>query len=64
MAIRTASQVQAIISASCPSSMKGSQGDSGTIEGRTSMVSGLPSASFMCTWKCFTGPGMSVKVIG
>ncbi|MNP75046.1 hypothetical protein D3C76_1720280 [compost metagenome] len=64
MAILTASQVQAIISANCPSSTMGSQGDSGTIEGRTSMVNGLPSDSLRCTWKCFAGPGISLKVIG
>ncbi|MNC66152.1 hypothetical protein D3C75_1165210 [compost metagenome] len=64
MAILTASQEQASISASCPSNTMGSQGDSGTIAGRRSMVSGLPSARFRCTWKCFFGPGMSVKVIG
>ena len=45
---RTASQVQAIISASCPSSTTGSHGDSGTIAGRTSMVTGLPSPRRRC----------------
>ncbi|MNR54930.1 hypothetical protein D3C85_1752090 [compost metagenome] len=62
--MRTASQVQAIISANCPSKTIGNQGDSGCIEGRTSMVSGAPSASFRWTWKCLRGPGISVKVIG
>ncbi|MNR59258.1 hypothetical protein D3C85_1804740 [compost metagenome] len=64
MAIRTASQVQAIISASWPSNIMGNHGDNGSIDGRTSMVTGLPSASFRWTWKCLIGPGMSVTVIG
>ena len=64
MAILTASQVHRIISNSWPSKTTGNQGDNGTIDGRTSMVTGLPSASFRWTWKCLTGPGMSVTVIG
>ncbi len=61
MATLTASQVQINKRVSCTSSTIGSHEGNGITDGRTSMVSGLPSASFRCAWKCCCAPWMRVN---
>ena len=62
MAMRTASQVHSSSTASCRLSINGSHLAMGMGAGVTSSVSGWPSRSRMCTWKCGAGPSMVAKL--